>query len=99
MSDSTQHGASAQTQHAMLKVQGNCDMCKERIETAAKSVDGVSSAMWDNDTKQLHLNFYTSKTSVNAVAQAVAAVGHDNEKYKADGKAYDALPSCCRYRK
>ncbi|MFA6854485.1 MAG: copper chaperone, partial [Bacteroidales bacterium] len=29
---------------------------------------------------------------------ALAAVGHDTDKYKADQATYDALPSCCKYR-
>ncbi|RRN76289.1 efflux RND transporter periplasmic adaptor subunit, partial [Pseudoxanthomonas sp. SGD-10] len=33
--------------HDMLKVSGNCEMCKSRIEKAAKSVKGVISANWD----------------------------------------------------
>jgi Cu(I)/Ag(I) efflux system membrane fusion protein len=83
---------------AMIKVQGLCDMCKDRIEEAAKAVKGVTSATWDQQSKQLHLNFNPSDTSIDAISKAVAKAGHDNEKYKADDKAYDALPECCRYR-
>ena len=42
-----------QDEHAVLDVQGLCGMCKERIETAAKSIKGVSSARWDVDKKEL----------------------------------------------
>jgi Cu(I)/Ag(I) efflux system membrane fusion protein len=85
-------------EHAMLTVQGLCEMCKDRIEKAAKSVSGVTSASWDIKTKQLHLNFDPAKTSVDAVAKAIAKAGHDTDKYKADKATYDALPSCCKYR-
>jgi Cu(I)/Ag(I) efflux system membrane fusion protein len=82
-----------------LKVAGNCDMCKERIETAAKSVAGVYKADWSADTKQLQLTFDSTKTTVDQVAKAIAAVGHDTQKYKATDAVYKALPECCLYRK
>ncbi|MDR0510974.1 MAG: efflux RND transporter periplasmic adaptor subunit [Rikenellaceae bacterium] len=85
--------------HAILTVQGLCDMCKVRIERAATSVAGVSSAMWDRNDRQLHLDFDPARTSPAAVGRAVAAAGHDTDKYRADDRVYDALPACCKYRK
>jgi Cu(I)/Ag(I) efflux system membrane fusion protein len=93
----TKHATSQQ--HAMLVVHGLCDMCKERIEKAAKSVSGVSDATWNSETNMLHLNYEESKTSLNAISKAIANVGHDTEKDKADDKVYNALPGCCKYRK
>ena len=90
--------AAAGGEHAMLAVQGLCEMCKDRIEKATKSVNGVTSASWDIKTKQLHLDFDPAKTSVDAVSKAIAKAGHDTDKYKADKATYDALPSCCKYR-
>jgi Cu(I)/Ag(I) efflux system membrane fusion protein len=85
-------------EHAMLTVQGLCEMCTDRIEKAAKSVAGVISASWDIKTKELHLSFDPVKTSVDNVAKVIAKAGHDTEKYKADKDTYDALPACCKYR-
>ena len=84
--------------HVMLMVQGLCEMCKERIEKTAKAVNGVHTASWDLKTKQLHLGFDPAQTSADAVAEAIAKVGHDTDKYKADKATYDALPDCCKYR-
>lgn len=96
----TANVASAPTsEHAMMSVQGLCDMCKETIETAAKSVKGVSSAFWDKDKKEVHLNFDPSQTNLNAISKAIAKAGYDTEKDKGDQAAYDALPACCKYRK
>lgn len=46
----------------------------------------------------IHLQFDPSKTSADAVAKAIAKVGHDTDKYKADKAVYDTLPGCCKYR-
>ena len=90
----------AQTlQHTMFDVSGNCDMCKARIETAAKSVAGVVSAEWSTDTKKIHVQFAGAKTNSDDIQKAIAKVGHDTEKFKALDEAYKKLPECCLYRK
>lgn len=97
--EATIKSANSKNKQGLLKVQGLCEMCKDRIEKAAKGVAGVSSASWDMKTKDLHLNFDPARTNPDAISKAIAAAGHDTEKYKADTKTYDALPSCCKYRK
>lgn len=82
-----------------LRVAGNCDLCKERIEAAAKSVSGVKSAEWNAETQILNLSFDGSKTSIDEISKAIAAVGHDTEKMKATDAAYKALPECCLYKR
>jgi copper chaperone CopZ len=85
------------TKTETLKVSGNCDMCKTRIEKAAK-LDGVSKAEWDTKSKILSVTYDPAKTNIDQVSRKVAAAGHDNEKVKADEKAYSSLPGCCKYR-
>ncbi|NQD70904.1 efflux RND transporter periplasmic adaptor subunit [Sphingobacterium shayense] len=83
--------------HDMLKVSGNCEMCKSRIEKAAKGVKGVISANWDVKAKIIHLDFNSKVTSKGAISKAIANVGHDTELDKASKETYDGLPSCCLY--
>jgi copper chaperone CopZ len=85
------------TKTETLKVSGNCDLCKARIEKAAK-LDGVSKAEWDAKSKILSVTYDPAKTNIDQVSKKVAAAGHDNEKVKADEKAYSSLPGCCKYR-
>lgn len=92
------HAGSQNNEHTMFTVHGSCGMCKERIETAAKRVPGVRTADWDQEKQMIHLQFDPSKTSADAVAKAIAKVGHDTDKYKADKAVYDTLPGCCKYR-
>jgi Cu(I)/Ag(I) efflux system membrane fusion protein len=83
--------------HAMFPVKGLCDQCKSRIENAAKGVKGVESAMWDQKTKVLHLQYDPTLTSPLKVQQAIAKVGHDAGNVKATAAAYKSLPKCCQY--
>jgi Cu(I)/Ag(I) efflux system membrane fusion protein len=82
-----------------FKASGECEMCKERIETAAKSVAGVTTAEWTAQTQMLHVQFDARKTNADAIQKAVSLVGHDTEKYKSPNTVYSQLPECCLYRK
>ncbi len=80
-----------------FKVYGNCGMCENRIEKAALGVEGVNSADWDKETKMLKLTCDVSKAKVEKVHKAIAKVGHDTDKAKADDEVYSNLPACCKY--
>tara|TARA_B100000767_G_C19583289_1_gene458256 strand:+ start:57 stop:662 length:606 start_codon:yes stop_codon:yes gene_type:complete len=80
-----------------LKVAGNCSMCKERIEAAAKNVKGVQSAVWSASTQEIKLQI-SSKKKLKEVAKAIAKAGHDTEFSKAATATYQQLPMCCLYR-
>jgi Cu(I)/Ag(I) efflux system membrane fusion protein len=78
-------------------VSGNCGMCKDRIEAAALTVKGVNEANWDDKTKILEIE-YLANIDIIKVHQAIAKVGHDTKKVKAEDSIYNALPGCCLYR-
>lgn len=80
----------------LLKTGGNCGMCKNRIEKAAK-IDGVSSANWDADTQLLTVILNPDKTSKEKVKESVAGAGHDIDGLKADDEVYANLHGCCLY--
>lgn len=81
-----------------MKVYGNCEMCKKRIEEAAKG-KGVKQAVWDIDNKLLTLTYDTLLTRIEKVHARIAEAGHDTELKKAKDDVYAALPECCLYRK
>jgi copper chaperone CopZ len=78
-------------------VRGNCGMCKNTIEKAANSVEGVSNATWDVDKKKIDVSFDDTKTDAMAVHKAIAASGYDTEKISGSEDAYKDLPGCCKY--
>jgi len=93
----TPNTSKAAVKTEVFAVGGVCDMCKARIEKAAM-VTGVTKAVWDLKTKKLTLTYNPAKVKVESVQKAIAAVGHDAGSIKADSKAYNKLPSCCKYR-
>jgi len=82
---------------ATLHVAGNCAMCKKRIETASLNNSHVKSAVWQAETQELVVSFNPAKTSLSAIKQAIAAVGHDVEDLRAKDEDYNKLHQCCLY--
>ncbi|MBA4260270.1 MAG: hypothetical protein C0446_13985 [Chitinophaga sp.] len=79
-----------------FKVWGNCEMCKETIESSLK-VDGIIKADWNVDSKIMTVTYDNSKITLDQIQKNIASVGYDNEKYKGDDKAYGELAGCCQY--
>lgn len=88
--------AQSKTTTEKIKVWGNCEMCKEKIEKAAKQA-GATEATWNEEAKVLTVTYASSKTSNKKIQEKVAAAGYDTEAVTATNKAYKNLPGCCQY--
>lgn len=80
-----------------ITVYGNCEQCKERIETSL-DLSGVKYAAWNMDTKKLFIAYKPSKISEQEIHEAITKVGHDTDKLKTQDSTYINLPFCCLYR-
>ena len=56
-------------------------------------------AVWDAEKQELQFSYTTNETAVVQVAKAIAAVGHDSEKFKTTDSVYNTLPECCLYNR
>ncbi|TXH22209.1 MAG: TonB-dependent receptor [Chitinophagaceae bacterium] len=75
---------------------GDCEMCKERIEEAAKKA-GAKNVHYDLSKQLVSAKIDAQKTTLDAVEKSVADAGHDTEKFKAPDEVYSKLPDCCHY--
>lgn len=91
------HAQNANTKTEKFKVYGNCGMCEARIEKAAKSLDGVSEAAWNKDTKMIEVKYDPDQVKLMDIHKAIADAGHDTEKAEAEDSVYNDLPMCCKY--
>ena len=102
---SAQNSANPQTELAQaaetatFPVGGKCRMCKSRIEKAAGTLEGVQSASWNKETKELTVKYDASKVKETAIHERIASVGHDTQKVNASDEAYNSLPGCCKYER
>lgn len=87
----------AMNTEASFGVRGNCEMCKKTIETAALSVEGVVSADWSVEAKNIKVSFDAARTNLEAIHQAIAASGYDTDQVKGSEEAYKGNPGCCQY--
>ena len=79
-----------------FEVRGNCEMCKERIETTLKAVPGVVTASWNVDSRIATVSFDSTVTNQEALQKQVAFVGHESGTFAHDAKNYNELPDCCK---
>ena len=89
--------AQSKSTKTTIKVQGNCVMCKNRIETALDRAR-IKFASWNVETKNLEVVYNNRKISEKEIHELVAATGHDTENVKAEDEVYAKLPFCCLYR-
>jgi len=81
-----------------IKVWGECGMCKQKIETAAKKA-GAATAVWYEESKILALAYNADKTDLTKIQQAIAVAGYDTKDIAATDAAYQKLPGCCHYQR
>ena len=79
-----------------FKVWGNCEMCKETIESSLK-VDGISKSDWNAESKMITVVYDSAKISLDQIQKNIASVGYDTDKYRGNDKAYSELADCCQY--
>lgn len=86
----------AQVKSESIPVSGNCGMCKDNIEKAAKKA-GATEANWNVDTKTLTLKYNSASSNTAKIQESIAAAGYDTRDVKAADAAYDKLHTCCKY--
>jgi|TARA_B100000282_G_scaffold110697_1_gene78426 copper chaperone CopZ len=79
-----------------FQVNGVCEMCKNRIETAL-DVKGIRLADWNIKTKFCRVKFNSEIISENDIHKLISEVGHDTPLYRAKDKDYNSLYHCCHY--
>jgi len=84
---------------ATFKVSGNCEMCKTKIETSAKGIEGVKTAKWNVVNGKMKVKFNPEITNTDKIQKTIASIGYDTEKYKATDEDYNNLHYCCKYER
>lgn len=82
---------------ASFKVYGNCGMCKERIERAARSISGVIAADWDETSGMLKIKYRVASVGLDRIHEAIVKVGHDTDLMRTTDAQYESLHHCCKY--
>lgn len=73
-----------------------CNKCITHVETALKSVAGVSKTAVNLQTKIARVEFDPAKTNLKELEKAIAAAGYDANATGRNPDVYAALESCCK---
>lgn len=73
-------------------VVAGCEVCKEKIENAAESVEGVKRANWEGKSQELEIFYDNSETNLDEIEMAVAEAGFDTPNHIANDDAQNQLP-------
>ena len=79
-----------------VKIAGNCEMCKNRIEDAGNEKN-ISKVIWSEKTQIATIKFDSEKTTAKEILTRIANVGHDSEMVQTSNETYTNLPECCQY--
>ena len=81
-----------------FNVNGVCDMCKNRIETAL-DIEGIKFASWSIKNKICIIRFIPEIISEDEIHKLIAKLGHDTSQCKATDEDYSNLYYCCHYNR
>jgi copper chaperone CopZ len=73
-----------------------CDMCKNRIESYLKRMDGVASVNVNVKRKETTVKYITDRTNEENIKAAIANAGYDANEVAANPESYKQLPKCCK---
>lgn len=79
-----------------VKTSTICDMCEKTIETEMIYEKGVKKVDVDLTASVVHFQYDSRKTSPEKIRTALAGIGYDADDVKADEKAWQKLPECCK---
>jgi copper chaperone CopZ len=81
-----------------VKVYGNCEMCKAKIEKAGAQKN-VSNVVWSEETNLATITYDAKKTTTDAILKKIALAGYDSDNFLAPDAVYKKLPGCCKYER
>ena len=91
-----QDGKKKKTETVKIKTSAECDMCKERLETALAYTAGVKKSDLDIESQIITVTYNPNKITADEIRKVIAKTGYDADDVKADHAAYDQLPDCCK---
>lgn len=80
----------------LIKSSLQCEMCEERVQKALMKTKGIEQVKTDTRQQTIMVYFDANAISVDKIKARIAKTGYDADDRKADKKAYELLPKCCR---
>lgn len=85
-----------QTKTVDIKTSAECGSCKKRIEEKLNYTKGVKFAELDMSTKVVTVKYNEDKITEDEIKKVISDTGYSADDVKADPKAVEKLPACCK---
>ncbi len=96
LSYSVNLSAKAKAEVVTIKTSAVCESCKNRIEKALKSTDGVIEANLNLDNKKIKVKYNPEKTTAAQIRTVISKTGYDADDVKKSDEGFKNLPHCCQ---
>ena len=73
-----------------------CEVCKNKVETYLKRIDGVRSISTNINRGELTVKYLTDRTNIEEIKTAIANNGFDADDIPANEDSYKRLPISCK---
>lgn len=72
------------------------DVCFEKVEEVAETIEGVMETHWDEETGELEIIYEQDKTNLLKIEKAISEAGYDTPRYKAPEEAAAKVLDSCK---
>jgi copper chaperone CopZ len=83
-------------EEVVIHTTAECNQCKERLEDKLNYTKGVKFAELDVPSKNLTVKYKSKTISLIEIKTIISELGYDADDVKAEAKAYEELPQCCK---
>jgi periplasmic mercuric ion binding protein len=87
---------SAKDTTVVIQTSAECEMCEKRIEKALIFEKGIKEVKVDVESGKVIVRYNPSRITLDKIRQLLSKAGYDADDVKADEKAFNKLPECCK---
>ncbi|MDL2296454.1 heavy-metal-associated domain-containing protein [Bacteroidales bacterium OttesenSCG-928-B11] len=89
----------SKSETVVIQTNGVCETCKKTFTENVPFFKGVTDFKYDVATAKMTVTYNPQKTTVAEIRQGVSKLGYNADDVKADPKAREKLPACCKTEK
>lgn len=86
----------SKTETAVIQTNGVCEKCKDTFSANVPYFKGVTDFKYDVATAKMTVTYNPQKTTLAEIRQGISKLGYNADDVKADEKAREKLPACCK---
>lgn len=86
----------SKTETITIQTNGVCGKCKDIFAENIPYFKGITDYSYDMETAKVKVTYNPQKTNPDEIRKGISHLGYNADNIKADAKAREKLPACCR---